>query len=726
MRHKRTVMQPYAVVVAILLLLAACTPARPPVPEVSEEGAAPAADTQASHVAQIKSILFVDRPNVSLVSIESDQSLSYTAFRLIHPPRVVVDMVDATLASPIPPITVDNETVGQITISEREEASTAFCRVTINLKKAVDYHVAKQPSGLLVSLVKPEGQEVEGKPEEETVTRQKDEITIESIEVSEEKREVVITADQTIQDYETLVFDDPNRLVIDFPKASSFTESKVIPVGSPVLEKVRMREYSDRVRVVLHFPGEIPHHQLYRKDETVVFSWTAAKPEETEAKIAKAEGAPEGAPEEEIAQPAPQAEGEEPAPPAEAKVYTGQKISLDFKDADIRNILRLIADVSGLNIIVSDAVAGTVTLKLNNIPWDQVLEIVLETNNLGKVVTENIIRIDTRERIKKLSNEKYDAKKSEEKVAELITEVVDIIYRNAKDIADLLKGEKDLLSARGSISIDPQLNRLVLIDTVEKVAAVKEKIARYDDKTIRQVLIEARIVQSNPAYTKELGIEWGGFLSNSADGGNATYRGTGIAGAAGQIVNLPAPVGAGSGGGLLFSILDNDGDWSLDIALSALEEDGKVKIISSPKILSMDKQEARIKQGVALPYLTLSEEGVTSTEFKDAVLELVVTPTIMSERIIQIEFFVSKNQQSTLTGGGGEPGIDVREAETTLLIDAGATVVIGGIYEEEDRRTVRSVPFFADIPFFGRMFKNISIDRSKTELLIFLTTTIIA
>jgi type IV pilus assembly protein PilQ len=480
--------------------------------------------------------------------------------------------------------------------------------------------------------------------------------------------------------------------------------------------------------VVLHFPGEVPHHQLYRKDETVVFSWTAAKAEEGEgeAEIAKAEGAPGEGPEEEMVQPTPQGEGEEAAPPTEARVYTGQKISLDFKDADIRNILRLIADVSGQNIIVSDAVAGTVTLKLDNIPWDQVLEIVLETNNLGKVVTDNIIRIDTRERIKKLSNEKYEAKKSEEKVAELITEVVDIIYRNAKDIAVLLEGEKDLLSARGSISIDPQLNRLIIIDTVEKVAAVKEKIARYDDKTIRQVLIEARIIQSNPAYTKELGIEWGGFFSNTADGGNATYAGTGIAGADGQIVNLPASVGEGVGGGLLFSILDNDGDWSLDIALSALEEDGKVKIISSPKVLSLDKEEARIKQGVALPYLTLSEEGVTSTEFKDAVLELVVTPTIMSERIIQVNFFVSKNQQSTLTGGGGEPGIDVREAETTLMMEDGATVVIGGIYEEEDRRTVRGVPFFADIPFFGRMFKNISIDKSKTELLIFLTTTIIA
>jgi type IV pilus assembly protein PilQ len=606
-------------------------------------------------------------------------------------------MVDATLVNPIPPISVENETVGQITTAEREEAGTAFCRVTINLKKAVDYHVAKQPSGLLVSLVKPEGQEVEGKPEEETVTRQKDEITIESIEVSEEKREIVIAANQTIEEYETLVFDDPNRLVIDFPKASSFTESKVIPVGSPVLEKVRIREYSDRVRVVLHFPGEVPHHQLYRKDETVVFSWTAAKAEEGEgeAEIAKAEGAPGEGPEEEMVQPTPQGEGEEAAPPTEARVYTGQKISLDFKDADIRNILRLIADVSGQNIIVSDAVAGTVTLKLDNIPWDQV-------------------------------NEKYEAKKSEEKVAELITEVVDIIYRNAKDIAVLLEGEKDLLSARGSISIDPQLNRLIIIDTVEKVAAVKEKIARYDDKTIRQVLIEARIIQSNPAYTKELGIEWGGFFSNTADGGNATYAGTGIAGADGQIVNLPASVGEGVGGGLLFSILDNDGDWSLDIALSALEEDGKVKIISSPKVLSLDKEEARIKQGVALPYLTLSEEGVTSTEFKDAVLELVVTPTIMSERIIQVNFFVSKNQQSTLTGGGGEPGIDVREAETTLMMEDGATVVIGGIYEEEDRRTVRGVPFFADIPFFGRMFKNISIDKSKTELLIFLTTTIIA
>jgi type IV pilus assembly protein PilQ len=429
----------------------------------------------------------------------------------------------------------------------------------------------------------------------------------------------------------------------------------------------------------------------------------------------------------------------------EDKVYTGQKISLDFKDADIRNILRLISDISGLNIIVSDNVTGKVTIKLDDVPWDEVLDIILETNNLGKIWSKSVMRIETQEQIRRISDDKYKAQKSREKVEELQTEVIDVIYRDAQDVVDLLDEEKELSSDRGIISVDPNLNRLVVTDTADKLAAIKQRIARYDDRTVRQVFIEAKIVQSIPTHTKEIGIQWGGPYATSANDGKTII---GVAGSngvefereevtdpitglttelvevvGGNVIDLPAAVGLGAGGGIGFGILRDN--LELTATLTAMEKDEKLKIVSSPRVLSIDKNEAMIKQGVALPYLKLSEEGVTSTEFKDAVLELKVVPTILSEKIIKIELKVKKDQKSAQTGAGGEPGIDVREAHTVLMVESGRTVVIGGIYEETTNTIMSGVPFFSDIPGLGRLFRNDFSKKELTELLIFVTTTIV-
>jgi type IV pilus assembly protein PilQ len=433
--------------------------------------------------------------------------------------------------------------------------------------------------------------------------------------------------------------------------------------------------------------------------------------------------------------------------PKKEKVYTGQKISLDFKDADVRNILRLIADISGLNIVVSENVKGTVTIKLEDIPWDEVLDIILETNNLGKLWMNSVLRIETQEQIRKISEEKYRAQKSQEKVADLKSEVVDIIYRDANDVVDLLNAEKEITSERGAISVDPNLNRLVITDTPDKIQNIRMKIDRYDDTTVRQVFIEAKIVQSIPTHTKEIGITWGGLYAPTS--GASNYGVTGQSGVEfvkeevtdpitgltqtilkgvssvgnPNVIDLPAGTGTGTGGGIGFGILRRN--LELTATLTAMEKAEKLKIISSPRVLSIDKNEALIKQGVALPYLKLSEEGVTSTEFKDAVLELKVTPTILSEKIVKVEVKVKKDQKSAQTGAGGEPGIDVREAQTVLMVESGRTVVIGGIYETGINIIKNGVPFFSDIPGFGRLFRNDFKKEETTELLIFITTTIV-
>jgi type IV pilus assembly protein PilQ len=304
-------------------------------------------------------------------------------------------------------------------------------------------------------------------------------------------------------------------------------------------------------------------------------------------------------------------------------------------------------------------------------------------------------------------------------------ETVLVSYVKSKDIERYIKDLKVLTDKRGSINAFEHTNSVTLTDVPDKVKRIKQLIQEQDVPT-RQVLIEARIVQSNPSYAKELGVVWGNLYNTKKDGG-LTKGGADIAvsGAAGEgsVVNLPAAVGLGSGGGINFGYVTNS--LQLDIQLTALEKDEKLKIVSSPKILGIDNKEARIKQGVALPYLKLSEQGVTSTEFKDAVLELKVTPKITPANTVNLHVFVTKNQKSAQTGGSGEPGIDIREVETDLLVENGKTVVIGGIYETTKNKIINKVPFFGDLPFLGYFFRNTRWEDQLTEILVFLTVNIV-
>lgn len=626
------------------------------------------------------------------------------------------------------------------------------------------------------------------------------------LEINKDLDGMTVITDSAIIKYNAFLLENPYRLVVDIPGVKHLLPKNIFSFESSFVTELKIGQHPEKVRLVVYFQDKLPGYKIEKDKNKLFVTWekpaVVEKEEEVEVVAAEAipvkeEKAEEVVKEEEvkeekveevvkeekeeviIAEAIPVKEGKvedvvkeelkegvkEIAKPATAKVpqeiipaeeevseverkeYTGQKISLDFKDADITNILRLIADISGLNIIVSENVKGKVTIKLENIPWDEVLNIILETNNLGKLWMGSVLRIETQEEIRRISEEKYRAQKSQEKVAELKSVVVDIIYRDANDVMNLLNKEKEISSDRGAISVDPNLNRLVITDTPEKIDNIKEKIARYDDRTVRQVFIEAKIIQSIPTFTKEIGIVWSSPYVTQGNSGKTAYAVGGQHGiefqkeevtnpitgevtkvlkdivSKGNMVDLPAAVGAGSGAGIGFGILRRN--FELTATLTAMEKDEKLKIISNPRILSIDKNEAMIKQGVALPYLKLSEEGVTSTEFKDAVLELRVTPTILSEKIIKIEINVKKDQKSAQTGAGGEPGIDVRETRTVLIVESGRTVVIGGIYEETINIIKSGVPFFSDIPGLGRLFTNTYNKKELTELLIFLTTTIV-
>jgi type IV pilus assembly protein PilQ len=580
--------------------------------------------------------------------------------------------------------------------------------------------------------------------------------------------QITISSDAEIKKYRPFTLQNPTRLAIDFPAAICSVTRPRQNMNNALIRTVRIGSDSETVRLVIDFTGPaLPKYQITPKgNDLLVMIEAPLKAAVTEKQVAVAVPAKTTAlsamPNDQqggdavekpssdknktyvtaydktARTPAKQSiqgkEQERDMPaviatppvaaigaPSESVQYGGQKISLDFKDADIKNILRLISDVSGFNIITSDRVAGRVTLKLENLPWDQALDIILESNNLGKIVAGNIIRIDTQDQILKSQKDKLEQTSLED----LAMETVPVSYVKAKDIERYIKDLKVLSEKRGSINSFEHTNTVTITDVPDKVKRIRELIQEQDIAT-RQVLIEARIVQSNPNYIKELGVVWGNLYKTTKDGGAAQGGADiNVSGAAGDgaVVNLPAAVGLGSGGGINFGYITDS--LQLDIQLTALEKDEKLKIVSSPKILGIDNKEARIKQGVALPYLKLSEQGVTSTEFKDAVLELKVTPKITPTNTVNLHVFVTKNQKSAQTGAGGEPGIDIREVETDLLVENGKTVVIGGIYETSKNKIVNKVPFFGSLPFFGYFFRNTRDEDTLTEILVFLTVNIV-
>jgi type IV pilus assembly protein PilQ len=713
------------------------------------------AEETADAPARITGITVSRQEQDTQVTISGSRPLTHTVVKLQSPLSILVDMPDCTMERTMGPGTIDSDLVSEITSKAIEKGEQTSLRVEIALKKDVTYTVNTEASDLIITMTgapeepaaaaEAEKEQQEEPPAPVAAPPAEREGQIVDLEIRNDDVGITIVADDTISIYNTMQLDNPTRLVIDIPGVKDQLEKKIYSLKSSIVEKVKVGQHPGKVRFAIYCKGKMPAYTIEKENNKLFLVWDGAaqtgKPSLAAAAPAT-EVAKEVTGEAPVTEAAPAEEGIEED---KEKVYTGQKISLDFKDADVRNVLRLIADVSRLNIIVSDNVKGQITIKLDNVPWDEVLDIILETNNLGKIWSKSIMRIETQEDIRRISDDQYKALKSREKVADLQTVVLDIIYRDAKDVSKLLEEEKELSSERGIITVDPNLNRLVVTDTPEKIAMIKERIARYDDRTVRQVFIEARIVQSIPTYTKEIGIQWGGPYSTTGEGGETVY---GVAGATGvefereevtdpvtglttelinvlggPVIDLPAAVGLGAGGGIGFGILRDN--LELTATLTALEKDEKVKIISNPRVLSIDKNEALIKQGVALPYLKLSEEGVTSTEFKDAVLELKVTPTILSEKIIKIDLRVKKDQKSAQTGAGGEPGIDIREAQTVLMVESGRTVVIGGIYEETTNIIKSGVPFFADIPGLGRMFRNDFNKKELTELLIFVTTTIV-
>jgi type IV pilus assembly protein PilQ len=426
--------------------------------------------------------------------------------------------------------------------------------------------------------------------------------------------------------------------------------------------------------------------------------------------------------------------------PGTIAVFKGTPLSLDFQDADLKNVFRILAEVSGLNIIVGENVKGKVTLKLTNVPWDQVLDLLLETYRLGAIKKGKVLRILTMDDIKReqeLIIQTQQALERKKESEPLITEEIQINYVNA---ADLIEKLKDIKSSRGKLICDEKTNRIIITDVKERIERAKRLIHSLDIIP-KQVMIEARIVEVNTDYSKELGIQWGAdyqhvatqsnFLNFSGEAGEGDEfsfenpaTGESTSGNIPLIVNLP-PGGVNSGLGFTLGHLGTTTTLILDAKLQAMESKGEGKIISVPKVITMNNQKAHIKQGITMYLPHTDENGRTTFEPVNADLKLDVTPQVTPNNKILLNLLITKNSIGTIQPGMGSPPVEEKEIQTTLLVDNNETIVIGGILSEEVRKGKQNVPFFSRLPILGWAFQNKVQQKQKRELLIFITPRIL-
>ncbi|WP_213949749.1 type IV pilus secretin PilQ [Luteibacter sp. dw_328] len=461
------------------------------------------------------------------------------------------------------------------------------------------------------------------------------------------------------------------------------------------------------------------------------------------------------------------AKGQEPT-------YSGSRLTFNFQDIPVRSALQLIADEAKLNLVASDSVGGSVTLRLVNTPWDQALDVILRAKGLDKRRSGNVIWIAPQAELANYEQSLADARQKAEESAELISDYIPISYGKAEDIAKLLTsgsmqssggggsssgGSRGFLSTRGSVSFDDRTNTLLINDTPDKIRDLRELIGTLD-RPVQQVLIESRIVVATDQFTRQLGVRWGvqafktnpggqvigttpdlssgtgtqlgtpGLLTNVHNLNNGTQTDNTLTFPGGYNVNLPVSNPAGSIGlGILGA------NYAVDLELSAAQTEGRSEVISSPRVITANQQEAVIKQGTQIGYVTYQASSSgggaqnATVQFKDAVLELRVTPTITADSRVYLKINVKKDALASQTpspGGGFVPSIDTREINTSVLVDNGQTVVLGGIYEITKSNTTNKVPGLGDIPGLGVLFRNTNRQNNKAELLIFVTPRILS
>ena len=509
------------------------------------------------------------------------------------------------------------------------------------------------------------------------------------------------------------------NIVIDFIEASLPEELNrrldVIDFATPVKE-VDTSPYGNGTRMLITTNTDDFDHLAYQSDNTLTIEVKPISKAEKEEQQKKKFG------------------------------YTGERLSLNFQDIEVRAVLQLIADFTGLNMVASDTVRGTVTLRLKNVPWDQALDIILKSKGLGMREAGNVIMVAPTEEIAAREKLELEAAQAVEDLAPLRTEFIQVNYAKAQELANLIKAEaNNLLSERGSVAIDERTNTLIVQDVSESLEDIRSMVTKLDIP-VRQVLIESRVVNADESFSKDLGVQFGyskdtrhspgGGIAQTegGDGKDAVIIGGGLTGdtdfggitAFNQndienfMVDLPV-AGATGAFKLAYGII---GSWLLQLELQAALAEGRTEDIASPKVITANQSEAVIESGVEIPYQEASSSGATSVSFKKAVLSLRVTPQITPDDRILLDLTVNQDSRGS-PDVLGVPPINTRQVSTSVLVDNGETVVLGGVYSQTDVKNSDRIPFFGDLPYVGFLFKNTSESKTKSELLIFVTPKIL-
>jgi type IV pilus assembly protein PilQ len=726
------------------------------------------------------------------VAIEADHPIAYTLSSSAQPPSVSVDLPGMRESEGLRRQTVELSPIKDL-IPSRMDKPVSGVRLRIGLTKAVFPTVMRNGNTLFFDFAKDQEESQtqtletgtpgmpQGQPEQPLVASRSDvptatKLTKVDFQPGDQLLTVMLLGDGMFR-YDVRQVDS-HRLVVDLRDVRAGLDGHVIPVKHTLLKQIRIGRHADKVRLVFDLLKPVQYamapsvrHMAVQLAEDVTGGQasgrqvTASEPlreaaltaaQESSGRSASLGGRPAaqgavipavlqnalaGRPDQpHLAQMAPDDKSStqtEPGDELGQRRYVGRRISMDFQQADISNVLRLIAEVSGFNIVVGENVKAKVTMKLVGVPWDQALDMLLKMNNLGMIREGNIVWIDSLANLSRQQDEEAKAKDSKAKAEDLVTEVIYIRNLQAQEVQTTLR---PYLTPRGQLNVSPGSNLLVIRDTPSNVSIFR-KLVEGLDLEVPQVQIESRIVQADTTYIRSLGIQWGYSNLNTLSSGKVlNLRGQGGGGTSavqdafgGQtsqfLVNLPATVTGLSSVpavGLTFGTLGAD---VLDLRLSAGELLNLAKVIAAPKIITLDKREARIEQGESIPFQTISLQG-TQTTFVDANLTLQVTPQITSRdpketsKQILLRVRATRNAVGTRSNPAG-PSIDKREATTQVLVRDGETMVIGGIFVDNQTNFSQGVPWLSRIPVIGWFFKSKTESINKQELLIFLTPTII-
>jgi type IV pilus assembly protein PilQ len=671
----------------------------------------------------IQSITSSQQAGTEVVRIELSEALAAVpaGFAIQAPPRIAIDLPGVGSALGRPSVELNQGNLRSVNVAQAGERT----RLVLNLKQAATYRAQLDGKALLIIIDSgaPAGATVAAAPTAAAPAgnfappQNREQQALRDIDFrrgADGAGRVIVNLPSNQVGVD--IRQQGTGLVVDFLRSavpdSLRKRLDVTDFGTPV-QSITTSQSGDRVRMVIEPRGNW-EHSAYQSDNQFVVEVRQVKVDPN--KLTQGPG------------------------------YQGEKLSLNFQNIEVRSLLQVIADFTNFNVVTSDTVTGNLTLRLKDVPWDQALDIILQAKGLGLRKSGNVILIAPRDELAIKEQAELEAGKKKTELEPVRTQSFQLNYAKADDIAKGLGGQSGgggatsrILSPRGSVISEQRTNQLFVTDIPSKLEEIQSLIAKIDIP-VRQVQIEARIVEANDTWSRSLGIKLSGRLNNFSPGGvvglprgsvGPTVNVTQTAGApavvttTGNFVNLPAQ---GQGGfdpaNFSLALFNRDAGRLINLELSALEADGKGKVVSSPRIITADQIKAFISQGTKIPFQKSTSSGATAVEFIEASLKLEVTPQITPEGNIIMDVKINKDSLGTLTALGRE--INVKEVKTTVLVDNGGTVVIGGIFEQNESVSVAKVPLLGDIPYLGNLFKSTTRDTQRTELLVFLTPRVVS